>query len=54
MNIWRDYIGKIDPAVDPEAVLDWADDQYRIFSQMTAEQWKRCVELAKTHGRICF
>ena len=49
MKIWHDYINKIDPSVNPEAVLDVADDLYRYFSEMSREQWVECVNIVK-HG----
>lgn len=52
MQIWKQYIAKLDATVDPEAVLDWADDLYRIFGRMTEDQWRECIGLAKAHGRL--
>jgi len=46
MKIWHDYIKAIDPNIDPEKVLDVADDCFRIFGEMSHAEWLFCVKEA--------
>ena len=46
MKIWHDYIKAIDPNIDPEKVLNIADDCFRIFGEMSREEWVWCVREA--------
>lgn len=52
MKIWHDYIRKLDPKVDPEAVLDVADELYRIFGEMTAGEWQVCIDIVKEEAYV--
>ncbi len=51
-DCYINIIREIDPTVDPEAVGNIADAQYRYFSRMTRQQWANCVNEAKrSHKR---
>lgn len=45
MQIYVDFIKKLNPNVDPEAVLDVADELYRYFGEMTVGEWEVCIDI---------
>lgn len=46
MQVYHDYIKGMNPKVDPEAVLNIADEMYRYFGEMTAGEWQICIDIA--------
>lgn len=45
MCIYSDFVAKLNSKVDPEAVLDIADELYRYFSEMTVGEWQICIDI---------
>lgn len=51
MQIYHDYIKGLNPKVDPEAVLNVADELYRYFGEMTAGEWQICIDIVLEETR---
>jgi hypothetical protein len=50
MCVYTDFVKKLNPNVDAEAVLDVANDLYRYFGEMTVGEWEVCIDLVITEG----